>query len=53
VLIYSDAFGQGAFNSQARFSFAMAEGVTLFIFLAAISGLLIWLLGRRETAVQT
>lgn len=53
VLIYSDAFGQGAFNSQARFSFAMAEGVTLFLFLAAISGLLIWLLGRRETAVQS
>jgi ABC-type sugar transport system permease subunit len=53
VLIYSDAFGQGAFNSQARFSFAMAEGVTLFLFLAAMSGLLIWLLGRRETAVQT
>lgn len=53
VLIYSDAFGQGAFNSQARFSFAMAEGVTLFLFLAGISGLLIWLLGRRETAVQT
>jgi ABC-type sugar transport system permease subunit len=53
VLIYSDAFGQGGFNSQARFSFAMAEGVTLFLFLAAMSGLLIWLLGRREMAVQT
>jgi ABC-type sugar transport system permease subunit len=53
VLIYSDAFGQGSFNSQARFSFAMAEGVTLFLFLAAISGLLISLLARREAAVQT
>ena len=53
VLIYSDAFGQGSFNSQARFSFAMAEGVTLFLFLATISGLLIWLLGRRESAVQS
>lgn len=53
VLIYSDAFGQGAFNTQARFSYAMAEGVTLFLFLAIISGLLIWLLGRRESAVQT
>ncbi|MEZ4504260.1 MAG: sugar ABC transporter permease [Thermomicrobiales bacterium] len=53
VLIYSDAFGQGAFNSQARFSYAMAEGVTLFLFLAAISGLLIWLLGRRESAVKS
>jgi hypothetical protein len=31
----------------------MAEGVTLFIFLAAMSGLLIWFLGRRETAVKS
>ena len=53
VLIYSDAFGQGSFNSQARFSYAMAEGVTLFLFLAAMSGLLIWFLGRRETAVKS
>ena len=53
VLIYSDAFGQGAFNSQARFSFAMAEGVTLFLFLASMSGMLIWFLGRRESAVKS
>ena len=52
VLIYSDAFGQGSFNSQARFSFAMAEGVTLFIFLVLISGLLIKVLGRREEALH-
>ena len=52
VLIYSDAFGQGSFNSQARFSYAMAEGVTLFVFLIAVSALLIVLLGRREEAVQ-
>jgi raffinose/stachyose/melibiose transport system permease protein len=52
VLIYSDAFGQGSFNSQARFSFAMAEGVTLFLFLVVISGLLIKVLGRREEALH-
>jgi raffinose/stachyose/melibiose transport system permease protein len=52
VLIYSDAFGQGSFNSQARFSFAMAEGVTLFAFLAIISAVLITVLGRRERAIH-
>ncbi len=53
VLIYSDAFGQGSFNSQARFSYAMAEGVTLFVFLAGVSALLIALLGRREAAIRS
>jgi ABC-type sugar transport system permease subunit len=52
VLIYGDAFGQGSFNTQARFSFAMAEGVTLFFFLAIFSGVLIKLLGRREEAMH-
>jgi raffinose/stachyose/melibiose transport system permease protein len=51
VLIYGDAFGQGSFNSQARFSYAMAEGVTLFLFLAVVSAVLIKLLGRREEAI--
>ena len=53
VLIYSDAFGQGAFRSQARFSVAMAEGVTLFLLRAASSGLRLWLRGRRVSAVQS
>jgi raffinose/stachyose/melibiose transport system permease protein len=52
VLIYSDAFGQGSFNNQARFSFAMAEGVTLFLFLAIMSAVLISVLGRRERAIH-
>src|SRR5918997_6697373 len=52
VLIYSDAFGQGSFNNQARFSFAMAEGVTLFVFLAGVAGLLVWVLGRPEGGVH-
>lgn len=52
VLIYSDAFGQGSFNNQARFSFAMAEGVTLFAFLAIMSAVLIGFLGRRESAIH-
>lgn len=52
VLIYGDAFGQGSFSSQARFSYAMAEGVTLFIFLAVVSGVLIKLLGKREEAMH-
>ncbi|MCA9861424.1 MAG: sugar ABC transporter permease [Thermomicrobiales bacterium] len=52
VLIYSDAFGQGSFNNQARFSFAMAEGITLFLFLAIMSAVLITFLGRRERAIH-
>lgn len=52
VLIYGDAFGQGSFNTQARFSYAMAEGVTLFLFLALVSAVLIKLLGRREEAIH-
>jgi raffinose/stachyose/melibiose transport system permease protein len=53
VLIYSDAFGQGSFNNQARFSLGMAEGVTLFVFLAAMSAVFIMLLGRREQAIHS
>lgn len=52
VLIYSDAFGQGSFNNQARFSLGMAEGVTLFAFLAVMSGIFITFLGRREKAIH-
>lgn len=53
VLIYSDAFGQGSFNNQARFSLGMAEGVTLFVFLAAMSAVFLTLLGRREQAIHS
>ena len=53
VLIYSDAFGQGSFNNQARFSLGMAEGVTLFLFLAAMSAVFISLLGKREQAIHS
>jgi raffinose/stachyose/melibiose transport system permease protein len=52
VLIYSDAFGQGAFGTAVRMSYAMAEGVTLFLFLLAVSALLIKTLGRREEAIH-
>lgn len=52
VLIYSDAFGQGSFNNQARFSLGMAEGVTLFLFLAVMSSVFITYLGRREKAIH-
>ena len=37
MLIYSDAFGTSGFSSQTRLSYAMAEGVTLFLFLAGVS----------------
>jgi raffinose/stachyose/melibiose transport system permease protein len=53
VLIYSDAFGQGSFNNQARFSLGMAEGVTLFVFLAAMSAVFLTVLGRREQAIHS
>ncbi len=52
VLIYGDAFGTSSFSSSTRFSYAIAEGVTLFVFLAGVSGLLLKALGRREEAIQ-
>jgi raffinose/stachyose/melibiose transport system permease protein len=51
VLIYGDAFGTSGRSSSARFSYAIAEGVTLFVFLAGVSALLIKALGRREEAI--
>lgn len=52
VLIYGDAFGTSAFSNATRMSYAIAEGVTLFVFLAGISALLIQGLGRREEAIH-
>jgi ABC-type sugar transport system permease subunit len=52
VLIYGDAFGTSGFSSQPRMSYAVAEGVTLFVFLAGVSGLLIRALGRREESIK-
>ena len=53
VLIYGDAFGTSSFSSLTRLSYAMAEGVTMFVFLAGVSGLLLKALGRREEAIQS
>jgi raffinose/stachyose/melibiose transport system permease protein len=53
VTIYSDAFGTSVFSNATRFSFAMSEGITLFVFLAGVSALLLKSLGRREEAVST
>lgn len=52
VLIYGDAFGAGGFTAQTRMSYAIAEGVTLFLFLAGVATLLVWQLGRREEAIH-
>ncbi len=52
VLIYGEAFGTSSFNAATRMSYAMAEGVTLFVFLAGVSALLIRVLGRREEALH-
>jgi raffinose/stachyose/melibiose transport system permease protein len=52
VLIYTDAFGGNAFSVSTRMSYAIAEGVTLFVFLAGVSWLLIKGLGRREEAMH-
>ncbi len=53
VLIYGDAFGVSGFSAQPRMSYAIAEGVTLFVFLAGVSFVLLKALGRREEAIQT
>ena len=52
VKIYADAFGTSGFHADTRFSYAIAEGVTLFVFLAGVSGVLIKGLGLREEAIQ-
>ena len=52
VQIYGDAFGTSVFTSTTRMSYAIAEGVTLFVFLAGVSALLIKALGRREEAIH-
>ncbi|GIW03486.1 MAG: sugar ABC transporter permease [Thermomicrobiales bacterium] len=52
VLIYGEAFGTSSFNAATRMSYAMAAGVTLFVFLAGVSALLIRVLGRREEALH-
>lgn len=52
VLIYGDAFGISGFNSSPKMSYAIAEGVTLFAFLAGVSALLTARLGRREEALH-
>jgi raffinose/stachyose/melibiose transport system permease protein len=52
VLIYGDAFGTSGYNSTPRMSFAIAEGVSLFVFLAGVSALLVSALGKREEATH-
>jgi raffinose/stachyose/melibiose transport system permease protein len=52
VQIYSDAFSTSGFSSATRLSYAISEGVTLFVFLAGVSWLLIKALGRREEAIH-
>jgi aspartate/methionine/tyrosine aminotransferase len=49
AFVPGEAFGAPGY---ARFSFAMAEGVTLFLFLAIMSAVLITFLGRRERAIH-
>ena len=52
VLIYGDAFGTSGYSSVTKMSYAMAEGVTLFVFLAGVAALLVWMLGKREEAIH-
>jgi raffinose/stachyose/melibiose transport system permease protein len=52
VLIYGDAFGVSGYSAMPRLSYAISEGVILFVFLAGVSALLIKGLGRREEAIN-
>ena len=52
VLIYGDAFGVSGYSAMPRLSYAISEGVFLFVFLGGVSGLLLKALGRREEAIQ-
>ena len=52
VLIYADAFGSTGRAATARLSYAIAEGVTLFVFLVGFTALMLRLLGWREEAIH-
>jgi raffinose/stachyose/melibiose transport system permease protein len=52
TLVYRTAFGVGGLSANdARMSYAIAMSVLIFILMGLVSGLLIWLLRKREVEV--
>jgi raffinose/stachyose/melibiose transport system permease protein len=53
TLIYTDAFGIGAsVGGTARMSYAVAEGVTMFVIVGTVATVLLIVLNRRQRAMR-
>jgi len=51
TVIYGNAFGKGSYVDTTRMSYAMAEGIVLFLVLGIIAAILLVYLARRERRV--
>ena len=51
TVIYGNAFGKGSYVDTTQMSYAMAQGIVLFVFLGLVSAVLLVYLSRRERRV--
>jgi raffinose/stachyose/melibiose transport system permease protein len=51
TVIYGNAFGKGSYVDTTRMSYAMAQGIVLFVILGAVAAILLVYLSRRERRV--
>ena len=51
TVIYGNAFGKGSYVDTTRMSYAMAQGIVLFLVLGVIAAILLVYLARRERRV--
>ena len=51
TVIYGNAFGKGSYVDTTRMSYAMAQGIVLFVILGVVAAMLLLYLSRRERRV--
>lgn len=51
TVIYGNAFGKGSYVDTTRMSYAMAQGIVLFVILGVVAAILLLYLSRRERRV--
>ena len=51
TVIYGNAFGKGSYVDTTRMSYAMAQGIVLFVILGVVAAILLVYLSRRERRV--
>jgi raffinose/stachyose/melibiose transport system permease protein len=51
TVIYGNAFGKGSYVDTTQMSYAMAQGIVLFVFLGVVAAVLLVYLSRRERRV--